>query len=270
MRPTLFGTLAGGGTPLDPDAQAFITAAGITDPTQITAINDLVLALKADSIWSKFVAIYPMVGGTANSTKYNLKDPRDLDAAFRIVWNGTNSFASTGVTSNGSTGYGDTKFVPSVNGTNNSTHISFYSRINSTAGNYAMGGGIVLDPNCVGISPTGLAGPSNGIFELYGSGFVNTFVADTRGLFTASRTSSTVLKGFFNGSVLATQTAVSAGISGATDSLFLLAKNSVGSAGSFTPLECAWGSIGTGLSDADVAALYVNVQAFQVALSRQV
>ena len=40
MRASLFGTLAGGGAAIDPNAQAFITAAGIVDATQITAIND--------------------------------------------------------------------------------------------------------------------------------------------------------------------------------------------------------------------------------------
>ena len=51
---------AGGG--FDPNAEAFITAAGITDPTQQNAINDLVLDLKAASIWTKFNALYPIVG----------------------------------------------------------------------------------------------------------------------------------------------------------------------------------------------------------------
>ena len=68
----------------DTDAQAFITAAGITDTTQQSAINSLVTNLKGYGIWSKMKAIYPMVGGTANAHKFNLKDSRDLDAAFRL------------------------------------------------------------------------------------------------------------------------------------------------------------------------------------------
>jgi len=41
---------------VDPDAQAFITAASITDPTQQSAINQLVLDLKGYSIWTKMKA----------------------------------------------------------------------------------------------------------------------------------------------------------------------------------------------------------------------
>jgi hypothetical protein len=58
----------------DPDAQAFITAAAITDPTQQAAINTLVVDLKGYSIWSKMIAIYPFVGGDATKHSYNLKN----------------------------------------------------------------------------------------------------------------------------------------------------------------------------------------------------
>ena len=49
---------------VDPDAQAFITAANITDPTQQTAIIQLVTDLKNYNLWTKAPAIYPFVGGT--------------------------------------------------------------------------------------------------------------------------------------------------------------------------------------------------------------
>lgn len=73
----------------DSDAQAFLTETGITDPIITAAITNLVLDLKSAGIWSKIDALYPFVGGTASTHKYNLKDPRDLDAAFRITFNET-------------------------------------------------------------------------------------------------------------------------------------------------------------------------------------
>jgi len=91
---------------IDPDAQAFLTAAGITDPTQITAVNNLTLGLKANSLWTKMVAVYPFVGGTATSHKWNLVDPRDLDAAYRITWNGGITHNASGVKGNGVDGFG--------------------------------------------------------------------------------------------------------------------------------------------------------------------
>lgn len=104
-----------GGSPKeDVDANTFFTAAGITDPTQKSAVTSMVIALKAAGLWTISKAIYPFVGNAAASTKYNLKDPRDLDAAYRIVWAGGVTHDSNGVTFNGTTGVGDTKFVPST------------------------------------------------------------------------------------------------------------------------------------------------------------
>ena len=118
----------------DADAQAFITAAAITDPTQQIAINNLVVGMKADGTWTKMKAIYPFVGGTATTHKWNLKDPRDLDAAFRLVFNGGWTHSSTGATPNGTNGYADTYLVPSTQiASINSAHISFYSRTNSNS-----------------------------------------------------------------------------------------------------------------------------------------
>jgi hypothetical protein len=92
----------------DPDAQAFITAAGITDPTQQSAIDALVVGLKADGLWTSMMAIYPLVGGTASSQKYNLKDPRDLDAAYRLTFGGGWVHNSSGIVGNGFNTYADT------------------------------------------------------------------------------------------------------------------------------------------------------------------
>jgi hypothetical protein len=99
---------------VDTDAQAFITAASITDPTQQSAINQLVVDLKGYSIWTKMKAIYPFVGGTATTHKFNLKDPQDTDAAFRLVFSGGVTHSSTGIKGNGTNGYFDTFLNPSI------------------------------------------------------------------------------------------------------------------------------------------------------------
>lgn len=98
----------------DPDALAFFTAAGITDPTERIAVNTAISSMKTASLWSISKAVYFFVGSSATSTKFNAKDPRDLDAAYRIVWAGGVTHNSNGVTFNGTTGVGDTKFVPST------------------------------------------------------------------------------------------------------------------------------------------------------------
>jgi len=54
---SLINGMGSGAAAIDADAQAFITAAAITDSTQQSAINTLVTDLKGYGIWTKMKAI---------------------------------------------------------------------------------------------------------------------------------------------------------------------------------------------------------------------
>lgn len=81
----------------DADAQAFFTAAGIDDSIQQFAVDSFVKQLKVHDIWDDLVAVYPFVGGNAISHKYNLKDPQNTDAAFRLTFVGGPTHSVNGV-----------------------------------------------------------------------------------------------------------------------------------------------------------------------------
>ena len=114
----------------DTDALAFFSAAGITDNTQKLAVDKLVKDLKSYGLWTKMYAIYPFVGGTATTHKFNLKNPVDSDGAYRLVFNGGWVHSSTGILGNGTNTYANTK-VPMNLLPQNSAHLSIYSRTNS-------------------------------------------------------------------------------------------------------------------------------------------
>lgn len=105
----ILGALSG----FDPDAQAFITATGISG-TDATAINTLVLDLKSYGIWNKMEVIYPFVGGTSTTNKYNLVDPQDTNGAYRIDFQNSWTFDSTGSLPAASNAYGNTFFNAST------------------------------------------------------------------------------------------------------------------------------------------------------------
>ena len=87
---------------LDPDAKLFLLATKLMNDIQIvSAINTFVLELKENNLWSTFLCIYPLVGGSSTTHKYNLKDPRDMDAAYRLVFSGGYTHNSNGITGNG-------------------------------------------------------------------------------------------------------------------------------------------------------------------------
>ena len=84
---------------------------GITG-TVSAATRTFFSTLFTNNLWDKIGAIYPYLGGTADSHKFNAKDPRDLDAAYRITWYGGMSHDSNGIVPNGANAYGNTHFVP--------------------------------------------------------------------------------------------------------------------------------------------------------------
>lgn len=108
----------------DNDAEAFISAANVSG--QGNSIRTLVAALKAAGIWSKLRAIYPFVGGTAASHKYNLKDPRDLDEAYRLNFYGGWTHYVSGPYGNGSNSYADTNLNPFLRLNANSSSIGIW------------------------------------------------------------------------------------------------------------------------------------------------
>ena len=74
-----------------------------------------------------------MQAETETSNKYNLKDPRDADEAFRLTFLGDSTWTYTNIEANpGISGYGDTHFNPSVALSDpNSCHLSVYSMSDS-------------------------------------------------------------------------------------------------------------------------------------------
>jgi len=258
---------------LDADAQAFISAAAITNGTQIFAINTLVVGLKADGLWTKMKAIYPFVGGTASTHKYNLKDPRDLDAAFRLLFVGGWTHSSTGATP--STGYAETYCVPSTNLISNNQHFSFYSRTNNTTpalcdfGVQDDQGGIsrqfYLFYYIVGTTSVGSLQNVDGRRADY------TSETNSLGLILTSRTSSTSLKLYRNADLKATQTLSSATRPDISPVIgaFKYRNLSVISYTNYSNRQCAFATIGDGLTDTEAANLYNRIQAYQTTLSRQ-
>jgi hypothetical protein len=130
----------GGGTSFswDGDALNYFQVTGLSDFGQKVALNELILDLKYYNIWNIMQCIYPFVGGTAVLHKWNLKDPRDLDAAYRLTFTGSWTHSSTGALP--STAYANTFFNPSTNATNSGLTFGIYSRTNNTTGTQVYGG----------------------------------------------------------------------------------------------------------------------------------
>ena len=116
----------------DATANAYITAAGITDNTQKLAANFEQYTLKAGGVTSGYIANYPLIGGTAALHKWNAFNAADTDAAKRLVFSGTITHDANGMQGNGTNGVADTFINPSLDTTNDFT-CWVYSRTATTS-----------------------------------------------------------------------------------------------------------------------------------------
>jgi hypothetical protein len=247
-----------GGASFDVDAQAFfdrVTAAGGTlSATEQTAVNTLVLDLKANSLWTPMKAIYPMVGASAAACAQNLKSS-SFTGTFTSGW----TFASTGVTGNGTSAFFDTTLNPSTNLTSTSVHMSYYQQTESNG--YQVGCTASDYSKRFAISPIGSSD-----YVQIGSGANSVSKTTTIAFYVGTRNGSTV-KLFKNNSVI-----INASDSGTLPNLnaYLNTNNQGTGQNNFNGSRSAFASIGDGLTDTQASNLYTAVQAFQTTLNRQI
>lgn len=252
----------------DSDAQAFFTAAGITDGTQKSAVNQFIIDAKAYGLWSKFLAVWLFVGMSATSHKYNAKNPVDSDAAFRLLFGGGVTHDANGVTGNGTSGYARTYVVGTSHLSLNDISAFIYSRTNIGGGKIDLGSMNYPAPNyrSAQINARSAADKFSGTTSM---DTVDTTpsVTDSRGLFGVSRLSSTEYKKIIN-TTRTTITATSNSLSNEGISLMAFANAGIHSA--YSDRNLAFACIGSGLTDTECDDLYAIVQAFQTTLSRNV
>jgi len=249
----------------DADAAAFfarVTAAGGTlSATEKIATNQLVLDLKANSLWTPMKAIYPMVGASAAACAQNLKSS-SFTGSFTSGW----TFASTGATPNGSSAFLNTGFNLSTQIGSNPLNMSFYSRTNNSLGQGDMG----CYNNPSGTTDNGFFINYSGSFYAFNSPskYVQVVNTDSRGFY-QSNAQGLNLKAFknssqFGGTVsLTTYTSTNVNV-------YVGGINNNGNLSNPSSKECAFASIGDGLTDTQASNFYTAVQAFQTTLSRQV
>jgi hypothetical protein len=251
----------------DADAQLFFnaeSAAGVTlTTTEMNAVNQWVIDSKAANIWTKFKAIYPIVGGTATSHKFNLKNPADTNAAFRLVFAGGLTHSSSGILGGGVNGIADTFLNPTIDLTQFDCHVSTNIYTNTFSG--ASKVHLFSDNNS---TPMGLAAISSTIERsAMGIAFLNTTVTPSthRGFWATSRSSSGT-----NGVnyLLANGTINKYTAAGNFASANIKLFGSVTGAAGYSNFGYSFFTIGNALTDLESLILKQITEKYQVALGR--
>ena len=261
---------SGGGGALDPDADAFITAATITDPTEISAVNQLVIDMKDAGIWTKMKAVYPFVGGTATTHKWNLIDPQDTNAAFRLTFSGGWTHSSTGALPNGTNGYADTHLNALNDLSSSSFSMGVYLNSVIISNRYHLGLNNGTTSGYISIrnsnTTTKQAYIQSAILSLTKSGLTST---TNQGLWALSKRSNSDRVLFCSDGSFVSNTSTAA-ITNPSLNVYLGAQNANGTAANFDTMSHAFDFISDGLNDTELTDLRSAVINFQTTLGRAV
>jgi hypothetical protein len=252
---------------LSAEAQAFVNAAGITSMSQVLAINYLVDALKAYSLWGKMKAVYPFIGGTADSHKYNLINPVDSNAAYRLTYYGTITHDSNGIQGDGSTGYADTNISPANNLTDNSTHLCVYIRNNATSDMFDLGVNQTISGTVRALDLS--ARFLNNLLTRSGYLSIPSFISNsnTTGCYIGSRTANNYIYVMKNRVLLHSSSSTNT-LTMPTYNLLFMA---LGSGANYkSSRQYAFASIGDGLTPEEALRFQLIVQQYNTLLGRQV
>jgi len=255
---------AAGGASFDADAQAFFdrvtTAGGTLSETEKDATNQLVLDMKSAGIWSSMIAIYPMVGASAAACAQNLKSS-SFTGTFSSGW----TFASTGVTPNGTSAYFDTTLNIGTTFTDNAAAWA-YSRTASipTTDSFIFG----ARPSSGGALSLDFYNGSR-VFGLTQNTIdVNLGTNQGAGFFGLNRLNLSSVKIYKNGSSVGSNTNTVVALFGSR-TLYFGAENA-GAAQFYSNAQNAFGAISDGLTDTQASNFYTAVQAFQTTLGRAI
>jgi hypothetical protein len=239
----------------DTDAQAFINrvyaAGGLITDLEASAVNQLVISMKAVNVWTKMRAIYPMVGSSFSSCGQNLKS-----ASYTATVQSVLSYSTNGVTPSDPNPIFNTGFPLTALNSINDISYGYYNRINIQL-NSSFGFGT---QNEFFIR---YAGDRNYAY-LFDAANDSRAVTDCRGFNAMSRIGSTTKYVQLNNTI-DTYTSTSSGtLSSATLNL------ARGTQGAETGRQNAFGYVSDGLTITELTNLYTTVQAFQTTLGRQV
>lgn len=244
------------GNGVDPDAQAFITAAGISDTTQQNAIKQLVADLKGYSLWTNFIGLYPIVGGVASSHAVNLKSP----GTYNLTISGSPTHDSTGIVWNTSLVQQASTNIQLNQTSVNNVSVGYYTPTVSTGPWKEIEAGSDTVLLNLHISYEGAV-----YSDIYNasSGRTSVAVATSKGLTSASRTASNSHVVYKNGAAIVTSTT---DIGTPTLPTSTIIFNSTIK----TDRTMSFGFVASGFNATESANVYAAIQAYQTTLGRQV
>jgi hypothetical protein len=233
-------------------------------------------SIYSNGLNTNMLAMYPFIGGTAGSHKFNAINPVDTDGAYRLTFAGGWTHSASGATPNGTNGVAETYVNPSVTSfTLSGGSMGVYCGTNGPSG-AAMGGignsggadvdGWVLYP---GLTNPGTLQEACFFWKSSSGVFNGSAIADTLGLMSIGRTGTTQVQLYRRGVLLSSPTFTSNSVTNNT--LALGARNTLfGTPAEYSTYRQQFTYIHRGLTPSQMIILNDIIQTYQESLGRNV
>jgi len=239
------------------------------------AFDAFVVTGKSAGWWSKLLALYPNIGGTSASHKFNAINPVDTNAAFRLAFVGGVTHSAAGVTGNAVNGHSDTFFNDQTQGIDrNNFGYTFYSRSDVASSTQTdMGANREIpSPNRYTFIASKTASNTHA-GQIYGIGGVSNYGAALTSLGSFTITRETAIQDtmlfYQNGVLKGTGSSVATAYINAKTYLMALNYQDI-LVFTRSSRNYAAHAIHNGLSGVEVTAFHTAIQTLQTALNRQV
>lgn len=243
--------------PFDTNAYLYFKSTGIINQTEQNAVDILFRQLKFDGIWDYFKALYLISPTSLSAAAVNARNPGTFDLIF--INNPTHSL--TGVDFNGTTQYAKTGFITEDHLTLNSFHGFFYSRLDVDESGYSWGSLNTSQQMLIFQIRNGDLTNFYCYNDFSSQGRLFVTQLSSLGGFLGTRTASNDSRVFKNGVEYGNLT--NTGGAQPTIEFFLGAYNNAGTPTQFSRKECAFFSIGDGLTPTQALKYYNAVQTYQ-------
>jgi hypothetical protein len=263
------------------EANTYLSAVVSAGGTGITAPVSAATITMFQSIWSNglntdMLAMYPFIGGTAGSHKFNGMNPLDTDGAYRLTFAGGWTHSASGATPNGTNGVAETYLQPNATSfTISGGSMGVYCGTNGPSG-AVMGGignsggadvdGWVLYP---GLTSPGTLQEGCFFWKSSSGVFNGSAIADTLGLMSIGRTGTTQVQLYRRGVLLSSPAFASNSVTNNT--LALGARNTLfGTPAEYSTYRQQFTYIHRGLTPTQMTTLDGIIQTYQTSLGRNV
>ena len=253
----------------DVNVQLYIDSSANDNVDFLEALDIWVKEMKAANLWDKFYAIYPLYGGDAFKTSWNLKDT----AEYRALWFGGVTYPTAGVDFDGSTGYGDTQFsLGAIQTKIEDIHMSFYTPdANGGLQNSPMGTTSFGSDDRLRIAFDAVT--NNHYLDMWSNGDVAgraTVLSTTgpAGLYFGTSSSSTDVRLYHEGNLVASNTTNRINTDAPIDSVYIGSANVAGVANLFTNKSLGFVTIGKNFTASEVSTFTTSTKKLLTSLGR--